>query len=57
MKQIKDYNDVMDLSASITYELEESKLIKGNSKTGNYNFDVDDAIREVLCRKFNIKED
>ena len=53
--KIKDYNDIMDLSADITYELQDLKLIKGDSN--NYNFDVDDVIREVLCKKFNIKED
>ena len=37
--KIKDYNDVMDLSANITYELQDLKLIK--SAPDNYNFDVE----------------
>ncbi len=52
---IKNYNDIMDLSADITYKLQDLKLIKGDAS--NYNFEVDDEIREVLCKKFNIKED
>ena len=50
-----DYNDVMDFSSEITYRLQDLKLIKGDDK--NYNFEVDDEIREVICKKFNIKED
>ena len=53
--KIKDYNDVMDLSENITYELQDLKLIK--SAPDNYNFDVDDAIRHIICKKFKIKED
>ena len=50
-----DYNDVMDFSSEITYRLQDLKLIKGDDK--NYNFEVDDEIREVICKKFNIKEE
>ena len=50
-----DYNNVMDLSSEITFKLQDLKLIKGNKN--NYNFEVDDEIREIICKKFNIKED
>ena len=50
-----DYNNVMDLSSEITFKLQDLKLIKGNKN--DYNFEVDDEIREIICKKFNIKED
>tara|TARA_Y100000389_G_scaffold65987_1_gene62077 strand:+ start:405 stop:587 length:183 start_codon:yes stop_codon:yes gene_type:complete len=50
-----DYSDVMDLTSEITYRLQDLKLIKGNDK--NYNFEVDDEIREVICKKLKIKEE
>ena len=64
-----DYNDVMDLSSAITYALIDEKLIKekDNNKTSthivnhfppeNYPFSVDDTIREVICKRFKIKEE
>ena len=50
-----DYSDVMDLTSEITYRLQDLKLIKGNEK--DYNFEVDDEIREVICKKLKIKEE
>ena len=52
--KLKDYNDVMDLSADITHKLQEVGFINGSKD--NYNFDVDDEIREVICKRFNINE-
>ena len=64
-----DYNDVMDLSSAITYALIDEKLIieKNNNKTSthivnhfppnNYPFNVEDTIREVICKRFKIKEE
>jgi hypothetical protein len=49
-----DLNDVMNLAREITYRLQDLKLIKGNNK--NYNFEVDDEIKEIICKKLNIKE-
>ena len=54
MNKLKDYNDVMNLSADITHKLQDLKFIKGNSN--DYNFDVDDEIRDVICKRFDIKE-
>ena len=50
-----DYNDVMDLSSEITYKLQDLKLIKGSEN--DYNFEVDDEIREIICKKLDIKEE
>ena len=50
-----DYNDVMDLSSEITYKLQDLKLIKGGEN--DYNFEVDDEIREIICKKLDIKEE
>ena len=50
-----DYNDVMDLTSEITYRLQDLKLIKGNNK--NYNFEVDDEMRAIICKKLNIGEE
>ena len=50
-----DYNDVMDLTSEITYRLQDLKLIKGNEK--DYNFEVDDKMREIICKKLKIKEE
>ena len=50
-----DYNDVMDFSSEITYKLQDLKLIKGGEN--DYNFEVDDEIREIICKKFNIRND
>ena len=50
-----DYNDVMDFSSEITHKLQDLKLIKGGEN--DYNFEVDDEIREIICKKFNIKND
>ena len=52
---VMDYNDVMDFSSEITYRLQDLKLIKGGEN--DYNFEVDDEIREIICKKFNIKEE
>ena len=50
-----DYNDVMDLSADIVQALlNNNHLPKKND--GTYNFDVDDNIREIICKKLNVKE-
>lgn len=49
-----DLNDVMNLAREITYRLQDLKLIKGNNK--NYNFEVDDEMRAIICKKLNIKE-
>ncbi len=54
INKLKDYNDVMDLSANITHKLQEVGFINGGKD--NYNFDVDDEIREVICKRFNINE-
>jgi len=50
-----DYNDVMDLTSEITYRLQDLKLIKGNNK--NYNFEVDDEMRAIICKTLNIREE
>tara|TARA_R100001443_G_scaffold85687_1_gene92357 strand:- start:585 stop:809 length:225 start_codon:yes stop_codon:yes gene_type:complete len=50
-----DYNDVMDLSSEITYKLQDLKLIKGGEN--DYNFEVDDEIREIICKNLNVKEE
>ena len=52
---VMDYDDVMDFSSEITYKLQDLKLIKGGEN--DYNFEVDDEIREIICKKFNIKND
>tara|TARA_R100001163_G_C4927770_1_gene105072 strand:+ start:266 stop:490 length:225 start_codon:yes stop_codon:yes gene_type:complete len=50
-----DYDDVMDLSSKITYKLQDLKLIKGGEN--DYNFEVDDEIREIICKNLNVKEE
>jgi len=50
-----DYNDVMDFSSEITYRLQDLKLIKGNDK--DYNFEADDEMRAIICKKLNIGEE
>jgi len=50
-----DYNDVMNLTSEITYRLQDLKLIKGNDK--DYNFEVDDEMRAIICKKLNIGEE
>ena len=55
MNKLKDYNDVMDLSADITHTLQDVGFINGGKD--NYNFDVDDEIREVICKRYKIKEE
>ena len=55
IKNKLDYNDVMDLTSEITFKLQDLKLIKGNNK--NYNFEIDDEMRTIICKKLNIKEE
>jgi hypothetical protein len=50
-----DYCDVMDLTSEITYRLQDLKFIKGNDK--DYNFEVDDEMRAIICKKLNIGEE
>ena len=44
--------DVMNISQEITYALQDAKIIEG--KPDNYNFIVDDVIREVLRKMLNL---
>ena len=55
IKNKLDYNDVMDLTSEITFKLQDLKLIKGNNK--NYNFEIDDEMRTIICKKLNIGEE
>ena len=50
-----DYTDIMDLTSEITYRLQDLKLIKGNDK--DYNFEADDEMRAIICKKLNIGEE
>ena len=55
MNKIKDYNDVMDLSADKTHTLQDVGFINGGKD--NYNFDVDDGFpRSRLCGKPSSKQ-
>jgi hypothetical protein len=49
-----NYSDVMDITNEITLRLQHLKLIQRNNK--NYNFEVDDEMRTIICKKLNIKE-
>ena len=55
IKNKLNYNDVMDLTSEITYRLQDLKLIKGNNK--DYNFEIDDEMRSIICKKLKIKEE
>ena len=64
-RHVLDYEDVMDLSSDIIYTLDDYGYLKpqGRSTAGNYqgdghyNFDADDVVREVICKRLNVKED
>jgi hypothetical protein len=49
-----NYSDVMDITNEITLRLQHLKLIQGNND--DYNFDVDDEMKKIICKKLNIKE-
>lgn len=49
-----NYSDVMDITNEITLRLQHLKLIQRNNN--HYNFDVDDEMKKIICKKLNIKE-
>jgi hypothetical protein len=53
-----DLDYIKDLSIAIVDKMVEQGLIKDCIDTDDtYEFDAQDIIREVLCDKFNIKND
>jgi hypothetical protein len=58
MKTIERLDDIKDLSIIIVGKMVEEGIIKGCTDTDNQTeFDAQDIIREILCNKFNIKND
>jgi hypothetical protein len=58
MKTIERLDDIKDLSIIIVEKMIEEGIIKDCTDTDNQTeFDAQDIIREILCNKFNIKND
>jgi hypothetical protein len=58
MNAIKTLDDIKDLSIIIVGKMVEEGIIKDCLDTEDQTeFDAQDIIREILCEKFNIKND
>jgi hypothetical protein len=58
MNAIKTLDDIKDLSIIIVGKMVEEGIIKDCTDTEDQTeFDAQDIIREILCEKFNIKND
>jgi len=58
MNAIKTLDDIKDLSIIIVGKMIEEGIIKDCMDTEDQTeFDAQDIIREILCEKFNIKND
>jgi hypothetical protein len=58
MNTIKTLDDIKDLSIIIVGKMIEEGIIKDCMDTEDQTeFDAQDIIREILCEKFNIKND
>jgi len=58
MNSIKTLDDIKDLSIIIVGKMIEEGIIKDCMDTEDQSeFDAQDIIREILCEKFNIKND
>jgi len=58
MNTIKTLDDIKDLSIIIVGKMIEEGIIKDCMDTEDQSeFDAQDIIREILCEKFNIKND
>jgi len=58
MNTIKTLDDIKDLSIIIVGKMVEEGIIKDCLDTEDQTeFDAQDIIREILCEKFNIKND
>jgi hypothetical protein len=58
MNTIKTLDDIKDLSIIIVRKMVEEGIIKDCMDTEDQTeFDAQDIIREILCEKFNIKND
>lgn len=58
MKTIKTLDDIKDLSFIIVGKMVEEGIIKDCTDTDDQTeCDAQDVIREILCNKFNIKND
>jgi hypothetical protein len=58
MNTIKTLDDIKDLSIIIVGKMVEEGIIKDCMDTEDQTeFDAQDIIREILCEKFNIKND
>jgi hypothetical protein len=58
MKTIERLDDIKDLSIIIVGKMVNEGIIKNCIDTDDQTeFDAQDIIREILCNKFNIKND
>jgi hypothetical protein len=58
MKTIERLDDIKDLSIIIVDKMVNEGIIKNCIDTDDQTeFDAQDIIREILCNKFNIKND
>jgi hypothetical protein len=58
MSNIKTLEDIKDISINIVNKMVEHGIIKDCTDTDDQlEFDAQDIIREVLCKKLNIEND